>query len=63
MAQILSKWESEWFGSQLLDLVLELLDFALEHNPRPHGAGERQPLSLHGDQALKRIEQDVFHTR
>lgn len=51
----------KWLGSQFIDLMLELLDFAFEHNSRPHRAGQGKALLLDRKQALQRIEQDVFH--
>jgi len=51
----------EGFGPQLVDLMLELLDFVFEHDSRPQGAGEGKPLPLDRKQGLQRIEQDGLH--
>ena len=45
---------SKGFGpQQLFDLVLELLDFAFQHNSRPERTGQGQPLLLDREQALQ----------
>ena len=44
---------SKGLGSQFLDLVLELLDFAFEHNSRPQRAGQGKALPLDRKQALQ----------
>jgi hypothetical protein len=49
------------FGAQFVDLLLEILNFAFEHNSRPQRAGERKPLPLHGQEAFQGIEQDGLH--
>jgi hypothetical protein len=49
------------FGAQVVDLLLDLLDFVLEHNSGPQRAGQGKPLPLHGQKAFKRIEQDGLH--
>jgi hypothetical protein len=55
--------DSKGLGSQLVDLMLELLDFAFQDDAGTQGAGQGEPLPLNRNQALKGIEQDILHAR